>query len=244
MVAVDVADGIPVTFDSYAKADGSRKTEYGRYLKQQDGKEIGFERIIRYNDGITLDQVMASGCFPVNFDYALLEVESYFSHDSVSNNDLPQRSENDGGNRIGTGTSSPTDRDFGGQYRKEIRHFWDGGLLTNTPLAELVLLHRDYWYRIRGLKDKVPTLTVDVINVHPTRQIQIPNDHDGVIDRKNDITFSDRSHKDEDVLLLVSDYIDLVRDLIRVAKENGVKDKAINDLLNQRTKYHGLKLEA
>jgi predicted acylesterase/phospholipase RssA len=238
LVAVDVADGIPVTFDSYAKADGSRKTEYGRYLKQQDGKEIGFERIIRYDDGITLDQVMASGCYPINFDYTLLEVESYY-HDSVSNNDLLQRSENDGGDRISTGTSSPTDRDFGGQYRKEIRHFWDGGLLTNTPLAELVVLHRDYWYKIRGLKDKVPTLTVGVINVHPARQTQIPTDHDGVVDRNNDIAFSDRSHRDEEVLLLISDYIDLVRDLIRIAKENGVKDKAINDLLNQRTKYHG-----
>jgi hypothetical protein len=100
---------------------------------------------------------MASGCYPINFDYTLLEVESYY-HDSVSNNDLLQRSENDSGDRISTGTSSPTDRDFGGQYRKEIRHFWDGGLLTNTPLAELVVLHRDYWYKIRGLKDKVPTL--------------------------------------------------------------------------------------
>jgi NTE family protein len=239
LVAVDVADGVPVTFDSYAKADGSRKTEYGRYVKGQDGKEIGFERVIRYNDGITLDQVMASGCFPVNFDYALLEVESYYP-DSISNNDLPPRSENGRGDRISTGTSSPTDRDFGGQYRKEIRHFWDGGLLTNTPLAELVVLHRDYWYKIRGLKDKVPTLTVAVINVHPTRQTEIPTDHDGVVNRNNDIIFSDRSHRDEEVLLLVSDYIDLVRDVIRIAKENGVKDKAINDLLNQRTKYHGI----
>jgi NTE family protein len=239
LVAVDVADGVPVTFDSYAKADGSRKTEYGRYVKQEDGKEIGFEHVIRYDDGITLDQVMASGCFPVNFDYALLEVESYYP-DSISNNDLPQRSENGRGDRISTGTSSPTDRDFGGQYRKEIRHFWDGGLLTNTPLAELVVLHRDYWYKIRGLKDKVPTLTVAVINVHPTRQTEIPTDHDGVVNRNNDIIFSDRSHRDEEVLLLVSDYIDLVRDVIRIAKENGVKDKAINDLLNQRTKYHGI----
>jgi len=205
-----------------------------------DEKEIGFERIIRYDEGITLDQVMASGCFPVNFDYALLEVESYYSHDSVSNNDLLQRSENDGGDRIGTGTSSPTDRDFGGQYRKEKRHFWDGGLLTNTPLAELVVLHRDYWYKIIGLKDKVPTLTVAVINVHPTRQTQIPTDHDGVVDRKNDIAFSDRSHRDEEVLLLVSDYIDLVRDVIRIAKEAGAKDKVISDLLNKRTKYHGI----
>jgi hypothetical protein len=46
LVAVDVADGVPVTFDSYAKADGSRKTEYGRYLKQQDGKEIALNVLL------------------------------------------------------------------------------------------------------------------------------------------------------------------------------------------------------
>ena len=115
-------------------------------------------------------------------------------------------------------------------------------MLTNTPLTQLVLLHRNYWYRIRGLKDKVPSLTVAVINVHPTSQTEIPTDHDGVINRKNDISFSDRSHRDEEVLLLVSDYVDLVRELIRVAKENGVKEKVITDLLNQRTKYHGMSL--
>jgi hypothetical protein len=113
-------------------------------------------------------------------------------------------------------------------------------MMTNTPLTQLVTLHRDYWYKIRGLKDKVPTLSVEVINVHPTRQTEIPTDHDGVLNRKNDITFSDRTHRDEEILLLVSDYIDLVRDLIRKAKENGIKDKVITDLLNQRTKYHGL----
>jgi NTE family protein len=113
-------------------------------------------------------------------------------------------------------------------------------LLTNTPLAQLVILHRDYWYKIRGLKDKVPTLSVGVINVHPTRQAETPTDHDGVVNRKNDISFSDRSRRDEEVLLLVSDYIDLVRDLIRIAKEAGAKDKVITDLLNQRTKYHGI----
>jgi NTE family protein len=243
LVSVDVADGVAVTFDSYAKEDGSRKTEYGRYVKQQNGKEIGFEHVIRYNDGITLDQVMASGCFPVNFDYALLEVESYYHHDDNNNNDLRTRSDNqDGRSGDSTSTSSHPSayRDFSGQYLKEIRRFWDGGLLTNTPLAQLVILHRDYWYKIRGLKDKVPTLSVGVINVHPTRQAEIPTDHDGVVNRKNDISFSDRSRRDEEVLLLVSDYIDLVRDLIRIAKEAGAKDKVITDLLNQRTKYHGI----
>jgi hypothetical protein len=75
--------------------------------------------------------------------------------------------------RISIGISSPApspDRDFSKQYRKEIRHFWDGGMLYNTPLTQLVVLHRNYWYRIRGLKDKVPTLNVCVINVYPIRQ--------------------------------------------------------------------------
>ena len=75
LVSVDVADGVSVTFDSYPKEDGSRKTEYGKYMKQ-DGREIGFEHVIKYDEGITSDHVMASGSYPVNFDYASLEVES------------------------------------------------------------------------------------------------------------------------------------------------------------------------
>jgi hypothetical protein len=244
LVAVDVAKGAPVTFDSYAKEDGLRKTEYGRYLKQQDGKEIGFESIIRYNDGITVDQVMASGCYPVNFDYSLLEVERYHPH-SVNDLHSSNSSSFPYGSSIGIGNiSSPPspDRDVNGQYSKELRRFWDGGILANTPLTQLVVLHREYWYKIRGLKDKVPSLNICIINVHPTTQTQIPTDHDGVIDRKNDITFSDRSHKDEEVLLLLSDYIDLVRELIRIAKESGTKDKVITNLLNQRTQNHVMNL--
>jgi predicted acylesterase/phospholipase RssA len=241
LVAVDVADGAAVTFDSYAKADGSRKSEYGRYVKR-DGKEIGFERVIRYDDGITAEHVMASGCYPVNFDYSLLEVESY--HDGPVNSHF---SNGDAGHaeqrRVGRGDISDSlhpDGDSDRYYRKEIRNFWDGGMLTNTPLTQLVVLHRDYWYRIKGLKDRVPTLTIGVINVHPTRQEEIPTDHDGVVSRNSDITFSDRSHKDEEVLLLVSDYVDLARDLIRMAKQAGASEQVIADLLNQRTKYHGI----
>ena len=76
------ADGLPVTFDSYTQEDGSRKTEYGRYIRTQDNSEIGFEHVIRYDQGITSDHVMASGSYPVNFDYASLEVESYDPNES------------------------------------------------------------------------------------------------------------------------------------------------------------------
>jgi hypothetical protein len=111
--------------------------------------------------------------------------------------------------------------------------------MSNTPLTQLVFLHRQYWYLVRGVKDKVPTLRVCIFNVHPTKQQQIPTDHDGVVSRNADITFSDRTYRDQEILLLISDYVDLVRDFIRMAKENKVKDQVISDLLDQRTRYHG-----
>ena len=76
LVSVDVAEGFPVVFDSYEKEDGSRKSEYGKYIVQ-NGKDVGFTHIIRYNDGITADQVIASASVPLNFGYSRLEVESY-----------------------------------------------------------------------------------------------------------------------------------------------------------------------
>jgi NTE family protein len=221
LVAVDVAEGVPVTFDSYPKEDGSRKTEYGRFISHND-KEIGFEHVLRYDKGITSDHVIASGSYPVNFDFAKIEVESYKSEPTIRQADLEKATS---GNNNG--------------YRKEIRHFWDGGLMTNTPLMQLVLLHRSYWYRVRGLKDAVPRLGVCVINLHPKKQAEIPTDRDGVINRNSDITFSDRTDREKVMLLLISDYVDLVKALIKMAEEHGVEDDLINNLLNQKTKFHG-----
>jgi NTE family protein len=223
LVAVDVADGVPITFDSYPKEDGARKTEYGRFISH-DGKEVGFEHIVRYDKGITSDHVIASGSFPVNFDFANIKVESY---NSVSSGPLSPINSN----------PSKNGNSYG--YTKEMRYFWDGGLLANTPLVQLVLEHRHYWYRIRGLKYNVPRLGICVINLHPKKQAEIPADRDGVINRNNDITFSDRTHKEETMLLLISDYIDLVRTLIKIAEDNGVSKDIINNLLDQKTRYHG-----
>ena len=223
LVAVDVADGIPVTFDSYPKEDGTRKTEYGEFLSHK-GKDIGFEHIVHYDKGITSDHVIASGSFPVNFDFAKIEVESY---SPVSSN----RSINPEISASRNGT------DY--NYAREIRYFWDGGLMSNTPLMQLVLLHRHYWWKVRGLKDTVPRLGICVINLHPKKQSEIPTDRDGVINRNNDITFSDRVYQEEAVLLLISDYVDLVRSLIKVAEEEGVKKTIIKNLLDQKTRFHG-----
>ena len=159
-MAVDVADGTPVTFDSYPKEDGSRKTEYGKFISHNE-KEIGFERVIHYDKGITSDHVIASGSYPVNFDFARIEVESYNS-ESASNSKQIDVKKTTNGN--GNGYS----------HGKEMRYFWDGGLMTNTPLMQLVLMHRHYWWKVRGLKDIVPRLGICVINLHPKKQAEIP----------------------------------------------------------------------
>jgi NTE family protein len=207
LVTVDVAEGATVVFDSYEKEDGSRKTEYGKYIVK-DGKEVGFAHTIKYNDGITADQVIASASVPLNFGYTPLEVESY--------NDA---------------TSS---------YEKNIRYFWDGGIMSNTPLMQVVILHRQYWLKRKGFKHTVPRLNIGIINVHPTKQDTIPWDRDGVINRREDITYSDRTYSDQQALLLVSDYVDLARELIKIAKDNGAKDDVINSVLNRKTMNHGL----
>ena len=84
-------------------------------------------------------------------------------------------------------------------------------------LTQLVRLHRLYWLKVKGLRDTVPKL----VNVHPIKQDTIPWDHDGVINRNNDITFSDRTQREQEALLLVSDYVDLARKLIKIAKDHG-----------------------
>lgn len=210
LVSVDVAEGAPVAFDSYETEDGSRKSEYGKYIVK-DGREAGFTHIIRYNEGITVDQVIASASVPLNYAYTTLEVESYNNATS--------------------------------KHEKNIRYFWDGGIMSNTPLMQVVVLHRRYWLKRRGFEHTVPRLNIGIVNVHPTKEDTIPWDRDGVVNRREDITYSDRTYNDQQVLLLVSDYVDLARELIKTAKDHGVKDEVINSLLDRKTMNHGMAIK-
>ena len=92
------------------------------------------------------------------------------------------------------------------------RKFCDGGILSNTPFRELLQAHRDYWKTVVGEdKNEIPNLEVYIVNVLPSKQAEVPTDLDGVRDRINDITLSDRnSHYDEMVADLVTDYTDLI----------------------------------
>jgi predicted acylesterase/phospholipase RssA len=125
-------------------------------------------------------------------------------------------------------------------HEKNIRYFWDGGMMSNTPLSQLIRLHHRYWIKVKCLTDTVPKLQLCIVNVHPMKQDKISWDHDGVISRTIDITLSDRTQRDQEAFLLISDYVDLTKNLIKIAKDHGAKDDIINSLLNSDTKNHGL----
>jgi NTE family protein len=137
----------------------------------------------------------------------------------------------------------------------EGEKFCDGGILSNTPLRELIQYHRDFWldyFEKNGIEEKdqrVPDLEVYVVNVWPTIEETIQLDHDGVKDRRNDILYSDKTEYDQKAAMFVSDYIRLIRKISDIANEaissitesNKKRElqKKIESLLNERTKSEG-----
>jgi NTE family protein len=96
--------------------------------------------------------------------------------------------------------------------------FWDGGLLSNTPLKELLEAHTDYWVNVEN-KEEAPDLEVYIVNVHPSTidLNNIPKDYDEVKDRNNDILYGDRTYKYQYDSSLVTDYINIIKDLKHLA---------------------------
>ena len=217
LVSIDVQDGIAVVFDSYKKEDGTRKTEYGRYGHEfaRGRKDTeGFEHVIRYNNGIGVDFVLASGSVPVNYDYTKLEVENCNNGHEIKDENLKQ---NENGN-------DPTN--------KKVRYFWDGGIIANTPLREAIMEHRRYWHFVR--KSEVPLLRVCIVNVHPIKQDSLPVDYDGLVARKNDLTYHDRTLFDEQMALMITDYVRIVKSFIKLAEDNKVSKAKVDDILQRQ----------
>ena len=80
---------------------------------------------------------------------------------------------------------------------------------------------------------KIPDLEVFIVNLYPaleTQDVAIPEDKDKIEDRINDIRFHDKSIYDEKIAHLVTDYVDLTRRLIKLAKDTG---KVSKDDLNE-----------
>ena len=204
LVTVDVKTGDAVTFDSYEK----KKDAKDNVLKYETGNrltnfysEYGDEQnkhLIFYDNGIEIDHILASGTFPGFFDYPKFEVVNT-SSDSI---------------------------------RKEQHVFWDGGFRSNTPLREVIQAHRDYYYdksdkNIDKKDNDVPDLEIYIADLWPSELNEEPVsfDLDFVDNRKYGIQFGDKTSYDEQVANVVTDYIDLGRELCSLARTKGFEDE-------------------
>lgn len=117
--------------------------------------------------------------------------------------------------------------------------YWDGGILSNTPLRELISSHNTFWkkdgtegtltfdkwddfYQIQK-ENSIPDLSLTIVNLYPESEEgdHIPTlyDYDMTKDRENDIRFHDKTDYDIKLAQDVSDYHDFARDMTQLASD-------------------------
>lgn len=134
--------------------------------------------------------------------------------------------------------------------------YWDGGILSNTPVREVLSEHSKFWVDRTGLdsdskkdfekekewfkkdnKDeqnknkKIPKIELCIVNLYPSKETgqQIPSldDYDLTKDRENDIRFHDETDYDLKLASVISDYLDFVERMGKIAIDaiEEIKDK-------------------
>ncbi|HKO64118.1 MAG TPA: hypothetical protein VJU13_02865 [Candidatus Nitrosocosmicus sp.] len=186
----------------------NKNNEKGRWYSEYGNSE---NRHLIFYDGIGIDQVLASALGKYAIDHPHIE-------------------------------------DFNsGTYRQ----LWDGGYLSNTPLRELLTAHKNYWIELIRIEQKkkenencseliarTPELEVFIVNLHPLTPKDIPIEKDLVDDRENDIFFHDRTSYDEQVAYAFTDFVNMTRDLIDLARSKGLFNE-VNEILNKKAKTIG-----
>jgi NTE family protein len=134
------------------------------------------------------------------------------------------------------------------------RIFWDGGVLSNTPLRELIGQHKKYWSnyieeRHEKIWDgengvKIPALDVYIVDVWPARLSDdpVPSDNDFVASRKTDLILLDKTEYEESVTKMITQYMHLVEKLLSSrndkdksnAKEGILDESIIDNALNRK----------
>jgi NTE family protein len=132
--------------------------------------------------------------------------------------------------------------------------YWDGGILSNTPIRELISCHNTFWtkkyesnlesildskhnltfdkwdkyYKIQKEKH-TPNLSLTIVNLHPAEEDNILPlyDYDMTKNREKDIRFHDKTDYDIKLAQDISDYHDFVDLMTQLASDaiKEIKDK-------------------
>ena len=172
------------------------------------GKSEYGDRTIKYDKGIMVEHILASASVPEHYDYTLVPKEYDY-----------------------TKTEEEKLVDLENYNLENYSRFWDGGVLSNTPLRELIQSHKDYWKSVEN--KTIPKLEVYIIDIWPSVDgYAVPSDLDGIRNRKNDLTYQDVTPYDEKVANMISDYYKLSSALMDLAKGKGATKKEIDTILD------------
>jgi predicted acylesterase/phospholipase RssA len=127
------------------------------------------------------------------------------------------------------------------------RTFWDGGILSNTPLRELIDQHKKYWKNKIGdellwdgimeekveKKIKMPALDVYIVDVWPAKLLDdpVPSDNDFVASRRTDLILLDKTEYEESVSRMVTQYMRITEELLKTLNETDKSNK-IKEILD------------
>jgi NTE family protein len=230
-------------FDAHRKNVQQREYKEGDQLRWSVyGSEKSSKYAIFCDQGIEVKHILASASVPVNYDYTELQsIEFQYDQTEISRKDEGEQL-------------------FNIKISSKRKFFWDGQYINNTPLRELINEHQRYWIdrigpeklkdrfqaeifdKLQGGQkayknaDRVPDLgQVYIIDLWPSEEDDISHDHDGQLDRKNDVLFHDKTVYDQKVAELVNDYIQLARELINYIPH----DHAIRQRLKSFLKGEG-----
>ena len=124
------------------------------------------------------------------------------------------------------------------------RKFWDGGILSNTPIRELIQAHKDFSEYKMGSKElensileeasfNVPDLEIYIVNLVHSDDNVAPSDPDGITERHKDIKLHDQYYVKESKLL--THYADLIEKLIQlgISKNNNNNNYELKNDINR-----------
>ena len=250
LCSVDVEEGETVVFDS-----NSCKSQYA-----YDKDKKKYKDTINYSDGLMAEHIIASASIPLLFDYQW----------------IPKNYDYDKSDR-------GSEQDEDDSTHENFRPFWDGGLLSNTPIRELISEHKTFWEKTTKINDKksifemreeeerdkskseehskelfeifwkemvanakasatsssrrsrreelqqsefalkADDIDVYIVNLWPRNEIPLPlHDYDLIKDRAFDIVNYDKTGYDLKVAMFVTDYIEVVRDLVEQLAEDAI----------------------
>jgi NTE family protein len=113
---------------------------------------------------------------------------------------------------------------------KDGKYLWDGSLLTNTPMLEVV--------RRSPQIDK----KFYIVDVFPRQQKELPTNMVEVWHRARDIIFMDKTDKNIEMLKAIEQYLSLIRKIYEILHADDAKvDPTTKDKLKEmESEYHSL----